>query len=352
MWTKARVAASLTLVAGVSGACATLPRNQTPTVVQADTSSLPPPVRARLLPPFEGLLQFDVNQPVYVAIFDVRPYMAMEMLFPGPNDEGHVSAGVHGVATFYLTQANEERQALFTPRVGGGEEYLYIIASRLPLDLTPFATHPIALSAAAHVTGRALGPEAQIDSLMRYVIKPVYDEDWDADIFIVTPPIDWPMSPRRALWCPELRAEVFIPGEYPFSQCPHFDHVVSSAGRQLAAIAEFQRAMTPPVRVTVVGHTGIGPWNPIPVGNVHAWSSATGARDGGAASRVAESPVWRGNDPAAVAAARDYGGVASAAGPSSASYSGPSRGAESSAGGGGGGGGGGGVGIVGRAGRP
>jgi uncharacterized membrane protein YgcG len=92
---------------------------------------VPPPVEARLLEPFKGLLVFDVNQPVYVAIFDVRPYMAMELLFPGPNDDGLVSGGVHGVATFTLTQANEERQALFTLRAGSGEEYLYLVASRL-----------------------------------------------------------------------------------------------------------------------------------------------------------------------------------------------------------------------------
>ena len=92
-------------------ACSTPPRTSA-------GPAIAPPVAARILPPFQGQVVFDVNQPVYVAVFDVRPFMAIQLLFPGPNDEGLVDAGVHGVAPFYLTDAREERQALYAPAAG------------------------------------------------------------------------------------------------------------------------------------------------------------------------------------------------------------------------------------------
>jgi hypothetical protein len=174
-----RVAIGVGLAVGVCAACSTPPRTA--------GAPLAAPIAARILPPFQGLVVFDVNQPAYVAVFDVRPYIGVEMIYPGPNDPGRATGGVQAVTIFHLVQADEERRAQATPFVGGGEDYLFLLASRTPLDLGAFADHPILLSDSAGVALRALPPYEQIDSLMRNVVRPLNDNDWDADVLILTP---------------------------------------------------------------------------------------------------------------------------------------------------------------------
>ena len=315
-----REVAGLAMVVGICGACglpygpyASPPPRPAPLVTV--TAPEIAPVEARLLPPFDGLLVIDANQPVYVAVFDVRPFMAIQLLFPGPNDEGLVDAGVHGVATFYLTDAREERQALYTPAVGGGEEYLYLIASRVPLDLSAFATHPIALSRAADVTGHALGPAAQIDSLMRTVVKPLYDEDWDSDVYIVSLAPTVPMRPHRTIPCDDGTL-AFMPVSYPFSICPRYDRVVSPEGRGLVRTANSVQAVlapgyTPAMRMQVKKPLTIGPWHPVPVtGAFSARSRANGSRS--AAARGARGGT-RSGARAGASGGASHGGVSGGA---------------------------------------
>jgi hypothetical protein len=175
-----RVASGLAMAVGVVTACSSPPRT-------GAAPALAAPVEARILPPFQGMVVFDVNQPAYVAVFDVRPFIGIEMIYPGPNDPGLATGGVQAVTIYHLAQATEERRAMTTPFVGGGEDYLYLVASRSPLHLEEFADHPINLTDAAGVGLQRIGPYQQIDSLMRNVVKPMYDNDWDADVLILTP---------------------------------------------------------------------------------------------------------------------------------------------------------------------
>jgi hypothetical protein len=292
-----RGAAGLAMVVGLCGACFLpygpyySPPPARPAPLVNVTAPEIAPVQARLMTPFDGLLVFDVNQPVYVAVFDVRPSIAMKLLFPGPDDDGRVEAGVHGVATFYLTQAHEERQALYTPAVGGGEEYLYLVASRVPLDLSALAPHP------------------------------TYDEDWDADVYIVTPAQAWPMSPHRTIVCDDRGTVAFMPVSYPFSICPRYDHVVSSAGQQLAQIGSVQSALLKTaVRTDFHKPLTIGPWHPIPV--THAFNARSTADGGGrSASAPAVGRIYAGNRGGPVSRAQSQGSVSYSSRPS-AGYSG------------------------------
>jgi hypothetical protein len=271
-----REVAGLAMVVGICGACglpygpyASPPPRPAPLVTVTAPEIAPEiaPVEARLLPPFDGLLVIDANQPVYVAVFDVRPFMAIQLLFPGPNDEGLVDAGVHGVAPFYLTDAREERQVLYAPAAGGGEEYLYLIASRVPLDLSAFAAHPI----------------ARVDSLMRTVVNPLYGEDWDSDVYIVSLAPTVPTRAHRTIACDDGTV-AFMPVSYPFSICPRYDRVVSPEGRGLVRTANSVQAAlapgyTPAMRTQIHKPLTIGPWHPVPVtGAFSARSTADGAR--------------------------------------------------------------------------
>ncbi|HWZ58883.1 MAG TPA: hypothetical protein VNW46_07900 [Gemmatimonadaceae bacterium] len=196
---------------------------------------------ARVLPPFQGQVVFDVNQPAYVAVFDVRPFIGIEMLYPGPNDPGRAIGGVQAAPIYYLTQATEERQAQSTPFVGGGEEYLYLVASRTPLDLGEFADHPIALSEAAHVALKGLPPASQIDSLMLRVVKPLYDVDWDSDVLILSPGPDSATGNLRIIACGGV--DVSVPAGYPFKACPHQDRLVPTVATSAATHASLQQGL-------------------------------------------------------------------------------------------------------------
>jgi hypothetical protein len=228
------VPGGLAVMLVICGACSSPPR----------TGAVPvtaPPVAARILPPFQGQVVFDVNQPAYVAVFDVRPFIGIEMIYPGPNDPGRAIGGVQAAPIYYLTQATEERQAQATPFVGGGEEYLYLVASRTPLDLGEFADHPIALSEAAHVALKGLPPGSQIDSLMLRVVKPLYDVDWDSDVLILSPGPDSSTGNLRIVTC--NGTDVSVPAGYPFKACPHSDRLVPTVATAAGAAGARQQGL-------------------------------------------------------------------------------------------------------------
>lgn len=219
-----RVASVLALAVGVCTSCSSSPP-QTAAAPSAAPSGAGPgtiasPVEARILPPFQNMIIVDVNQPTYVAVFDVRPYIGIEMIYPGPNDPGQAVGGIQALTTFHLVQAIEERRAQATPFVGGGEDYLYLLASRTPLHLEEFADHPIALSNAAGVSQRALPPYEQIDSLMRHVVQPMYDRDWDADILILSP------GPDPSVNKSQLALDCGIDNGVSNKICAHQDRIV------------------------------------------------------------------------------------------------------------------------------
>jgi hypothetical protein len=216
-----RVVSGLAIVAGLVSACSSPPPRD---VAQAPAPVLAPAVEARILPPFHGLIVFDVNQPAYVAVFDVRPYIGIEMIYPGPNDPGQATGGVQTVPIYHLVQATEERQAQATPFVGGGEDYLYLVASRTPLHLGEFADHPIALSDSAGVSLRAQPPYEQIDSLMRNVVQPRYDRDWDADVLILTPGRDGSVGSSQ------LAINCGVVGAPDAKICAHQSHLIANPG--------------------------------------------------------------------------------------------------------------------------
>lgn len=231
MRSAVRVGSGLAIVLSLANACSGTPPRQT----SEAPAPLAPDVEARILPPFQGLVVFDVNQPAYVAVFDVRPYIGIEMIYPGPNDPGRATGGVQAVPIYHLVQATEERQAQATPFVGGGEDYLFLVASRTPLHLDEFAVHPIALSDAARVSERALPPYDQIDSLMRNVVKPQYDRDWDADVLILTPGGGSVGSGQLALDCG-------IAGAPDTKICAHQSRLVPTASIDAAAAAQSRPA--------------------------------------------------------------------------------------------------------------
>lgn len=230
-----RGATALAIAMGVTTACSTPPQTAavpagspggspagSPVGSQAG-STVPMPVAARILPPFQGHIVFDVNQPTYVAVFDVRPFIGIEMIYPGPDDEGRAIGGVQVVSPYYLVQANEERRAQATPFVGGGEDYLYLLASRVPLHLEAFANHPILLSDSAGVSLKRLPPYEQIDSLMRNIVQPLYDNDWDADILILSP------GPDPSVNESQLALDCGIDHAVSNKICAHQTHVVPTA---------------------------------------------------------------------------------------------------------------------------
>ena len=296
MWSPVRAVSGLAIVLSLANACSGTPPRQTS---EAPAPAVAPPVEARLLPPFQGLVVFDVNQPAYVAVFDVRPYIGLEMIYPGPNDPGRATGGVQAVPIYYLPQASEERQAQATPLVGGGQDYLFLVASRTPLHLDEFAVHPIALSESAGVSLRALPPNDQIDSLMRNVVRPQYDRDWDADVLILTPG-------GGSVGTEQLALDCGIAGAPDTKICAHQSRLVPTASIDAAAAAQSRPATVMTADKLVAANEAAG--NRYGVGAKSGVGEAAKAKSGAMAHASMETAV------SSVASKGSTGGATAAGG--------------------------------------
>jgi hypothetical protein len=190
------------------------------------------PIEARLLPPFHGQLVVDLNQPAYVAIFDVKTARGADLLYPGPNGAGQAVKGISVLPVITLGPGQEERQILFTPDAGGND-YLLLVASREPLNLSRWANVPIALSDSAHLSREAVVPPDAIDSLEKYILPPMADRDWDEDVFILAPGLPSPNGTGNYLLCSDGSMRL-VPNDYPFLSCRHGG---PSAGMTIASLS-------------------------------------------------------------------------------------------------------------------
>jgi len=212
------------------------------TGARATATKRPPPIEARLLPPFYGQLIVELNQPAYVAIFDVKTSRGAQLLYPGPNGAGEAVKGINTLPVITLGPGREELQVLFTPDPGGND-YLWMVASRQPLDLSRWANAPIALTEAGHIYQEALAAPDQIDSLERYILPPMADRDWDEDVFILAPGVPSPNGTGNYLLCADGSTRL-VPPDYPFLSCRHGSMSTADAIDKLTPKGMMQLAAT------------------------------------------------------------------------------------------------------------
>jgi hypothetical protein len=141
------------------------------------------PVLAIDLQPSDGnSLQYELNEPAYVAAFAVYSGGATELLYPYAASDSPEASGTHVRLLTYLGTEGEERQAVFAwYPMPASWACVYAVASRQPLHLEQYASHPLALAKALGY--RSVSLSAPQDGLAPVLnsVRPSYDSDWATD---------------------------------------------------------------------------------------------------------------------------------------------------------------------------
>jgi hypothetical protein len=149
---------------------------------KAETRDQGPPLSIHLLPSDGGYLQYELNDPAYVAAFEVYSGGAAELLYPVASREYREAVGMHVQALTYLATELEQRQALLALyALQASWACVFVVASRQPLHLEQYATHPLALSASLGYHSVSMtNPEAGLAPVLAPA-RPSSANDWASD---------------------------------------------------------------------------------------------------------------------------------------------------------------------------
>lgn len=199
----------------------------------------------KLLPPlYDQPLRFVLNQPAYVAAFVVSPGEGVRMIYPLVNSAEKLQwAGFHNESLIGLHFDDDAYDVVFG-RVSWrgypasfagqftGPRYLYIVASRTPLDVSRFVHRPMELQrTVGYAAARSFDSDDAFNALLNNVVSLGSDDSWDSDVYMLWAP-EWsdegPHSFDEALrWNMETRLLVcrdgssrLVPLNYWFSGCP------------------------------------------------------------------------------------------------------------------------------------
>jgi len=224
-------------------------------------------VSIKLLPPlYDQPLRFVLNEPAYVAAFIVSPGEGVRMIYPlTRSSESLQWAGFHNEPLIGLHQDDDAYDVVFGRSAWSyasyglsaaqGPRYLYVIASRAPLDVARFVHRPSTLQrTVGYENARSFDSEDAIDALLDHVVSLGADDSWDSDVFMLWAP-DWvdnaPHSlaeamrlnmPTRVVACRDGSRRV-VPMNYAFSGCPgdarlRITHPVQPSAPRVAAAPE------------------------------------------------------------------------------------------------------------------
>ncbi len=141
-----------------------------------------PPLSIHLLPSDGSYLQYELSDPAYVAAFEVYSGGGAELLYPYASSDYAEVVGMHVHELSYLTDEVEERQALLASYpLQASWACVYVVASRQPLRLDGFATHPLALAASLGYHSVSMtNPEAGLAPILDSE-RPANPGDWATD---------------------------------------------------------------------------------------------------------------------------------------------------------------------------
>jgi hypothetical protein len=168
----------------------------------AQPSSGASPLSARLLPSGGDYIQYELSDPAYVAVFNLDVGGPSELLYPYAASDRPEPAGVRAAQLSYLVQGEEERAVVFAGVPSGGESCLFLVASRWPLHLEQYTTHPLAL--AHDLAGSvAVDPETRLAPILDPV-RPPNPDDWTTDVLCGVSQVAGMALPRNYYAIPAL----------------------------------------------------------------------------------------------------------------------------------------------------
>ena len=198
-------------------------------------------VAVMVLPPSpetHEALRYVLGGPAYVAAFVVYPGAGVRLLYPTVDvPERLHRAGYNTEQLIGASFDNDIYRAVLGP-ISSGPAYLYVIASRHPLDVARYVHKPMSLaSAIGNRESRSFYGDVQFDALLNNAVALGDDQSWDSDVYTLWPnSITSPgyayngagqggLSDRTAtdhytyLLCADGGTRL-VPINYPFVGCP------------------------------------------------------------------------------------------------------------------------------------
>ena len=186
-----------------------------------------------LLPPSPEThqsLRYVLSEPAYVAAFLVYPGAGVRLLYPLVNQREKLhSSGYNSDELIGASFDNDSYNVVLGPNAqGNGPVYLYMVASKRPLDVSRYVHKPMTLaSAVGENESRSFYSDVAFDALLNNAVSLGDDDSWDSDVYILWPSVDGSARGRTQLarvLCGDGTARD-VPIDYPFSGCPGQQHV-------------------------------------------------------------------------------------------------------------------------------
>ncbi|MSR06045.1 MAG: hypothetical protein EXR93_03100 [Gemmatimonadetes bacterium] len=185
--------ARLTLLLVLVAACA----RPTRVVMQPDEYE---PLNVSILPPTSGF-GFWVNQPAYVAMFDVQPGIGVGLLYPQVSSQ--LTRMVRSGSAFAHSTFTLGPRAYFAGRVLNRVHFIVAVASRKPLSIdrivgfSDWMTYKLGVAAYA-------GPSLEMmNGLFEEVVPVQPDDDWATAVYVVYSGVPWRQNVYRYVRCPD-----------------------------------------------------------------------------------------------------------------------------------------------------
>jgi hypothetical protein len=185
-------------------------------------------VAVKLLPPDLDMhqpLRFVLSEPAYVAAFIVYPGAGVRLLSPTidtPERERPAGYNVDQLIGGWFD--NDAYRVVLGPYLSNGPAYLYVVASRNPLDVGRYVHRPMRLaSAIGEKEARSFYSDVAFDALLNNAVSLGDDTSWDSDVYMLWPGADNGRSTTSTLRYVSLSCNdgslQTVPENYPFIGC-------------------------------------------------------------------------------------------------------------------------------------
>lgn len=204
-------------------------------------------VKVLLLPPAQHApLRFVLSEPAYVAAFIVYPGAGVRLLYPIVDAAEQLHTAGYNIEQLFGDQFDDASYRAVIGTTFTGPAYLYVIASRNPLDVGRYVHRPMRLaSSVGTVASRSFYAHVAFDALLNNAVALGDDASWDSDVRVLWPGTgataagraDVPRLQYSTLSCGDGSSRL-VPLNYPFSGCQGDSHLRVNA----------QAAVQPPVQ--------------------------------------------------------------------------------------------------------
>jgi hypothetical protein len=174
-------------------------------------------------------LRYVLNEPAYVAAFLVYPGAGVRLLYPLVNQPERLHDSGYNTDELIGASFDNDIYNVVLGPTSPGPVYLYVVASKHPLDVARYVHRPMTLaSAVGEKDARSFYSDVAFDALLNNAISLGDDDSWDSDMYILWPNAD--LRDARAfaqvtrVVCADGTARM-VPFNYPFAGCPGQQHI-------------------------------------------------------------------------------------------------------------------------------